>query len=158
MPHLGPEEFENNFLSGPEADARAAEDAIAEYHRQTTGRNLIHGPVDKLLPESQAVIELIIMQANGLSPEEELALEGIHPTIDGRPFIPERASILNFRGVFSDVKVSGRHELQASEVDQVMTVEVEQCYLFVGAARRFFDQKVRRTDPPARVRTRIFEA
>ena len=157
MSQIGPEDFERFRDRGPVNDGLAEEDAIARFHYQETGRKILYGPVDKLVPESQALLELALMQIRDLSHEEEVALDPFRPTVFGRIFVPENTAILNERGIYSNVKVSGTIEVPLPSANQKKTAEVEVCYLFAGAVRRMRD-RVFGSEPSTCVRTRIFEA
>lgn len=156
MPHLGPEEFERFRNIGPHRDELSGEDAIAEYHLRKTGRNILYGPVDKIVPESQALQELALMQLRNLLPEEEVALDPLRPTIFGRIFIPEKVVVLDDRGPYSNVKVNGELNIPLPNEEFERTTDIELCYFFAGAVRRIKDHLFR-DEPPARIRTRIFE-
>ncbi len=157
MAQLGPEEFERFDTSGPQQDRLAEEDAIASYHLRETGRNILYGPVDKTVPESQALQELALMQVSDLRPEEEIALNSLRPTIAGRIFIPDKTVILDDRGLYSNIKVRGELEIPFPNGGPEQMTEVELCYFFAGATRRIKDHLFG-NEPPTRVRTRIFEA
>lgn len=156
MPHLGPEEFERFEKSGPQQDRLAEEDAIASYHLKETGRNILYGPVDKTVPESQALQELALMQVKDLRPEEEIALNALRPTIAGRIFIPDKTVVLDDRGLYSNIKVRGELGIPLPNGGPERMTEVELCYFFAGAVRRIKDHLFG-NEPPTRVRTRIFE-
>lgn len=156
MPHINPEDLERDYLRGFEAEARINDDPIAKYY-SAIGRKMIYGPVDTEVTESQAIMELIVMQqVDGFSSGHEKALNKACTTIDGRPFNPQKNSVLDDRGVYSSIILAGMHEISIPGSDTIKPVYVEQCYLFAGAVNRMI-KRWGSKEPLTIIRTRIFD-